>query len=33
MNTLRLKESAKAYFEKVDNGQLPLELFTPDFEF
>jgi hypothetical protein len=25
--------SAKAYFEKVDNGALPLELFTRDFEF
>jgi hypothetical protein len=25
--------SAKAYFEKVDKGELPLELFTPDFEF
>jgi hypothetical protein len=24
---------AKAYFEKVDKGELPLELFTADFEF
>jgi hypothetical protein len=26
-------ETAKAYFAKVDGGELPLELFTPDFEF
>src|SRR5471032_1844141 len=29
----RLIASAKAYFEEVDSGQLPLELFTADFEF
>jgi hypothetical protein len=26
-------ESAKTYFEKVDKGELPSELFTADFEF
>jgi hypothetical protein len=26
-------ESAKTYFENVDKGELPFELFTPDFEF
>jgi len=26
-------ESAKTYFEKVDKGEFPFELFTPDFEF
>ena len=25
--------SAKTYFENVDKGELPLELFTPNFEF
>ncbi len=25
--------AAKAYFERVDRGELPLDLFTPDFEF
>jgi hypothetical protein len=29
----RQVETAKAYFEKVDSGELPLALFTPDFEF
>ena len=28
-----LIEFAKAYFEQVDHGRLPDELFTPDFEF
>jgi SnoaL-like domain len=28
-----LIEFTKAYFEQVDNGRLPDELFTPDFEF
>jgi len=31
--SLRLIASAKAYFDEVDSGQLPLELFTSDFEF
>jgi hypothetical protein len=30
---MRQIESAKAYFEKVDKGEFPFELFTPDFEF
>lgn len=29
----QLIESTKMYFEEVDNGRLPIELFTPDFEF
>ena len=29
----RLVEAAKAYFEEADNGRLPFELFTSDFEF
>jgi SnoaL-like domain len=29
----RFLESAKRYFEEIDGGRLPLELFAPDFEF
>ena len=29
----RFVESAKRYFEDLDGGRFPVELFTPDFEF